>query len=194
MSVYLLLEENATCASLNKKSFIWATHSEVFLPLKVVLEENALSFRRIFYFHVSPINFVVTTAIRFFVFWNFPLVMKITIKIPFYERFHRMLFVYKENRGNDCYHAQTNKREETWAGCLQIMVIMSTKWFVQNIFSAWRRMNNLTELPPIDMNYIFTAQQPQYYPPYLKPLTTRYSACYFISFSFNQHLQSWYII
>lgn len=110
MSVYLLLEENATCASLNMKSFIWATHSEVFLPLKVVLEENALSFRRIFYFHVSPINFVVTTAIRFFVFWNFPLVMKITIKIPFYERFHRMLFVYKENRGNDCYLSRADKQ------------------------------------------------------------------------------------
>lgn len=86
-----------------------------------------------------------------------------------------MLFVYKENRGNDCYHAQTNKREEIWAGCLQIMVIMSTKWFVQNIFLAWGRMNNLTKLPP-DMNYIFTAQQPQYYLPYLKRLTTRYSA------------------
>lgn len=93
-----------------------------------------------------------------------------------------MLFVYKENRGNDWYHAQTNKREETWAGCLQIMVIMSTKWFVQNIFLAWGRMNNLTELPPIDMNYIFTAQQPQYYPPYLKRLTTRYSAFFYFIF------------
>lgn len=130
MSVYLLLDENAACASLNKKSFIWDTHSEVFLPLKIVLEENALSFRRIFFFsfHVSSIDFVVTTAIRFlflfFFFWNIALVMKITIKIPFYERFHLMLFVYRENRGNDGYHAQTNKRGETWAGCLQIMMII----------------------------------------------------------------------
>lgn len=127
MSVYLLLDENAACASLNKKSFIWDTHSEVFLPLKIVLEENALSFRRIFFFsfHVSSIDFVVTTAIRFlFLFLNIALVMKITIKIPFYERFHLMLFVYRENRGNDGYHAQTNKRGETWAGCLQIMMII----------------------------------------------------------------------
>lgn len=50
--------------------------------------------------------------------------MKITIKIPFYERFHLMLFVYRENRGNDGYHAQTNKRGKAWAGCLQIMMII----------------------------------------------------------------------
>lgn len=81
-----------------------------------------------FSFHVSSIDFVVTTAIcflfLFFLFLNIALVMKITIKIPFYERFHLMLFVYRENRGNDGYHAQTNKRGETWAGCLQIMMII----------------------------------------------------------------------
>lgn len=129
MSVYLLLDENAACASLNKKSFIWDTHSEVFLPLKIVLEENALSFRRIFFF-ISCIfywfrcNDGYMFSVSFFLFLNIALVMKITIKIPFYERFHLMLFVYRENRGNDGYHAQTNKRGETWAGCLQIMMII----------------------------------------------------------------------
>lgn len=63
-------------------------------------------------------------SVSFFLFLNIALVMKITIKIPFYERFHLMLFVYRENRGNDGYHAQTNKRGETWAGCLQIMMII----------------------------------------------------------------------
>lgn len=65
-----------------------------------------------------------TFSVSFFLFLNIALVMKITIKIPFYERFHLMLFVYRENRGNDGYHAQTNKRGETWAGCLQIMMII----------------------------------------------------------------------
>lgn len=63
-------------------------------------------------------------SVSFFLFLNIALVMKITIKIPFYERFHLMLFVYRENRGNDGYHAQTNKRGKTWAGCLQIMMII----------------------------------------------------------------------
>lgn len=63
-------------------------------------------------------------SVSFFLFLNIALVIRITIKIPFYERFHLMLFVYRENRGNDGYHAQTNKRGETWAGCLQIMMII----------------------------------------------------------------------
>lgn len=133
-------------------------------------------------------NFV-TTAIRFFfLFFFIPLVMKITIKIPFHERFHLMLCVYRENRGSDCYHAQTNKRGETWAWCLQIMMIMSTKRFVQNIFLAWGRRNNLTDLPPIDMNYIFTVQQPQSYLPYLKHLTNRFCGNLFVIFKFHFHL------
>lgn len=65
-----------------------------------------------------------TFSVSFFLFLKIALVMKITIKIPFYERFHLMLFVYRENRGNDGYHAQTNKRGETLAGCLQIMMII----------------------------------------------------------------------
>lgn len=55
----------------------------------------------------------------------------------------------------------------------------STKRLVQNIFLAWGRMNNPTELPPIDMNYIFTGQHPQSYPPYLKRLKTKCSVFIF---------------
>lgn len=63
-----------------------------------------------------------TFSVSFFLFLKIALVMKITIKIPFYERFH--LIFTRENRGNDGYHAQTNKRGETWAGCFQIMMII----------------------------------------------------------------------
>lgn len=105
--------------------------------------------------------------------------MKITIKIPFYERFHLMLFVYRENRGNDGYHAQTNKRGETWAGCLQIMMIILQN-DLSKIFS-WPEGGWITRpnYPPIDMNYIFTGQHPQSYPPYLKRLKTKCSVFIF---------------
>lgn len=50
--------------------------------------------------------------------------MKITIKIPFLREVSPDVVCVQRESGNDGYHAQTNKRGETWAGCLQIMMII----------------------------------------------------------------------
>lgn len=120
-------------------------------------------------------------SVSFFLFLNIALVMKITIKIPFYERFHLMLFVYRIVReSGKWWLSRADKQTRRDLGWMFTDYDdNSTKRLVQNIFLAWGRMNNPTELPPIDMNYIFTGQHPQSYPPYLKRLKTKCSVFIF---------------
>lgn len=97
-----------------------------------------------------------TFSVSFFLFLNIALVMKITIKIPFYERFHLMLFVYRIVReSGKWWLSRADKQTRRDLGWMFTDYDdNSTKRLVQNIFLAWGRMNNPTELPPIDMNYI----------------------------------------
>lgn len=76
--------------------------------------------------------------------------MKITIKIPFYERFHLMLFVYRIVReSGKWWLSRADKQTRRDLGWMFTDYDdNSTKRLVQNIFLAWGRMNNPTELPP----------------------------------------------
>lgn len=91
-----------------------------------------------------------------------------------------MLFVYRENRGNDGYHAQTNKRGETWAGCLQIMMIILQN-DLSKIFS-WPEGGWITRpnYPPSTWTIFLQVNIHNLnYPPYLKRLKTKCSVFIF---------------
>lgn len=105
--------------------------------------------------------------------------MKITIKIPFLREVSPDVVCVQRESGK----WWLSRADKQTRGDLGWMFTdyddNSTKRLVQNIFLAWGRMNNPTELPPIDMNYIFTGQHPQSYPPYLKRLKIKCSVFIF---------------